>query len=164
VTTHAKKTTDQFNFFNHKDLIMTNAINNMGDSTSFSMDNLSAPAQSGMRTEAHFASVRTFPTDNSGDAGNTSSAGAAQHAHAGHAHHAGAGGDSQAAQGADSSAQGSGSGSSDMMGAMSQIMDLIKTAISAAAQVASPLISMFTSMMGQAGASGSSGSSGSGAA
>src|SRR5271156_1515129 len=111
---------------------MTNAISNMANSTSLNADNLSAPTQSGMQTDAHFASVRMFSTDNTGDADNTqsSSAAAAQHAHGSHANHAAAGGDSQAAQGADSSAQGSGSGNggSDMMGAMSQIMDLIKTA------------------------------------
>jgi hypothetical protein len=159
VITHAKQQLTGLNF-NHENLIMTNAINT-DNSTSFNTGIMSAPTQSGMQTEAHFASVRMFPTDNTGDASSTqsSSGAAAQHAHAGHAHHAGAGGDSQAAQGADSSAQGSGnksgSGGSDMMGAMSQIMDLIKTAISAAAQIASPIIGMFTSMMGKAGTSGS---------
>jgi hypothetical protein len=159
VITHAKQQLTGLNFY-HKDLIMTNAINNMGNSTSFNAGQTSVPTRSGMQTEAHSASVRMFPTDKTGDGGNTqSSSGAA----AQHANPAGAGGDSQAAQDAGSSAKGSGSGGSDMMGAMSQIMDLIKTAISAAAQVASPIISMITSMMGKAGSSGSSGSSGTGA-
>ncbi|CAE6819989.1 hypothetical protein [Paraburkholderia haematera] len=138
---------------------MTNAINNMGNSTPLDMGNASVAAQSSMQAGTHFSSVRMFSTDSSGDAGNThaSSAGGAQHAHAHHAHHAAAGGDSDGSASQSAGAAGQGGSGSDASGAMNQIFDMIKSVISAATELVSPILGMITSMMGQADASGKSG-------
>ncbi|MFM0335921.1 hypothetical protein [Paraburkholderia fungorum] len=135
---------------------MTNAISSMGNSTPFDMGNMPAPAQGGTQTDAQFASVRMFSPDNTGDAGNAQPAftAAAPHAHASHAHHAAADGDGSGAAAQDAGAAAQGGGGNGMSGAMSQIMDIIKTVISAAMQLAPPLLGMFTSMMGKAGTSG----------
>jgi hypothetical protein len=115
---------------------MTNAINIVGGSMPFDMGNLAGAAQNGVQTDASFSSVRMFSPDGGTDAGAMP-----------HGRLAAANDDGFGAQGA--GAQGAGGGA-DMAGAMSQIMDLIKTAISAAM----PLLGMVTSLMGKAGAAG----------
>ncbi|MFL9903909.1 hypothetical protein PQR75_06825 [Paraburkholderia fungorum] len=125
---------------------MSNAINTVGGSMPFDMGNLPDAAQNGIQTDASFSSVRMFSPDDTGDAGNMSPATMS------HAQHAAANDGDFGTQGAGTqgAAGGGGGGGADMAGAMSQIMDLIKTAISAAM----PLLGMVTSMMGKAGAAG----------
>lgn len=127
---------------------MSNMIDNIGNSTPFDMGDITTPAQNGMQTDASFGSVRMFSPDGSGDSGNAqpNSAPASRHAR-----HAAANDDSAGTQGAGSKAQG---GGIDASNAMSQILDIVKTALSAAMQLASPLLGMVTSLVGKAGSSG----------
>lgn len=129
---------------------MSNAINDIGGSTPFDMGDLPAPAQNGVQTDASFSTVRMFSPDNTGDIGNPQPTFAAASQHA---RHAAANDDGLGTQGAGAGTQGGGNGA-DMSNALSQIMDIIKTAISAAMQLAPPLLGMVTSMMGKAGTSG----------
>ncbi|MFM0204641.1 hypothetical protein PQR53_32915 [Paraburkholderia fungorum] len=121
---------------------MSNAINTVGGSMPFDMGNLPDAAQNDIQTNASFSSVRMFSPDDTGAAGNMPPAAMAHHQLA-----AANDGDfgTQAA-----AAQGGGGGGGDMAGALSQIMSLIGTALSAAM----PLLGMVTSMMGKAGAAG----------
>lgn len=123
---------------------MSNAINTVGGSMPFDMGNLPDAAQNGIQTDASFSTVRMFSPDDTGGAGNMPPAEMA------HARHAAANNGDFGTQGAGIQGGGGGAGGADMAGAMSQIMDLIKTAISAAM----PLLGMVTSMMGKAGAAG----------
>jgi hypothetical protein len=138
---------------------MSNAINNVGNSTPFDRDmgNLPAAAQNGMQTEASFSSVRMFSPDNTGDMGAPQAAGGGSHVH--HAHHAAANDDGIGTQGAPAAAQG---GGADKGNAMGQFMDMLKTALSSVMQLLSPLLGMATSMMGSA--MGGAGTTGGGAA
>ena len=47
---------------------MTNAINNLGNSTSFDMGNMAAPTQNDMHSRTDMSSVRIFSTEHSNDA------------------------------------------------------------------------------------------------
>ncbi|MEA3086435.1 MAG: hypothetical protein QOC89_4132 [Paraburkholderia sp.] len=120
---------------------MSNAINMVGGSMPFDMGNLPDAAQNGIQTNASFSSVRMFSPDEIGAAGNMPPAAML------HQPLAAANDGEFGTQGAGT--QGGGGGA-DMAGALSQIMGLIGTAISAAM----PLLGMVTSMMGKAGAAG----------
>lgn len=123
---------------------MSNAINTAGGSMPFDTGNLPDAAQNGMQTNASFSSVRMFSPDDSGAADNMPPAAMPHHPLAA------ANDGNFGTQGAGTQGGGGGGGGGDIAGALSQIMSLIGTALSAAM----PLLGMVTSMMGKAGAAG----------
>jgi hypothetical protein len=148
---------------------MANSINDMGDSTSFDMGDMGG-GMGDMQTTAldsptgdPGSTVQMFAPDDSDNMGDTQPtlAAAAQDV-GGQAAPAtaaqGAGG--QAAQAtaapkpAAAAAPQAGGGAAGMANLMGPIMDMVKAAISAATQVAPPLLGMITSLMGGAGAAG----------
>jgi hypothetical protein len=121
-------------------LIMTDAIDNMGGSTPFDMGDMQTGAQDGMQPDAQFNTVRMFPPNDAGDA------------------HAMPTPAPAATQGAGAAAQGSGTTGSntgpnikDIAGAISQILDIFKGALS----MATPILGLITSLAGSAGSAGS---------
>lgn len=134
---------------------MTNAINNLGNSTPFDMGDMGGmpgAAQNGMQTETRFSSVKVFSPDDGGQTGGVQAMGGSQHAHH---HHAATNDDTNGAQGAGNAGQNGG----DMSNMLGQFMNILKQAISAAMQIAPPLLAMAGSMMGGMGGMGGMGQS-----
>jgi hypothetical protein len=116
---------------------MGDAINAVGGGMPFDMGDMPDMAQNGLQTDANVSSVRMFSPDDAGGMGDMT-AGAQQ------------GPLAAANDGGGAKGTGAKGGGADMAGAISQIMDIIKSAMSAAM----PLLGMVTSLMGKAGAAG----------
>jgi hypothetical protein len=137
---------------------MDNAISNVGDSMPFDMGDMGnmPAAQDSMPAAMNQNSVRMFSPDDLDDVSNAQPPIAASAADPGPAATQAT---APATQGGNAAPQAGGKGA-DMSGMMSQIMNMVQSAISAA----TPLLGMFSSLIGGLGGLAGKGTGGTGAA